>query len=139
MKPGSGLTAPRTVARAQPAEGLPESDISPACRPAARRKVHRSFTRSLAGILFAALLVLPTTLPAGDEIPPDRDEASGYLQAEDRSPLDMFRPDGSSWLVWVGPILMGVAAVLLIVFIRVFSRNAHRDPFDPEEADRDSD
>ncbi len=96
-----------------------------------------SFTQLLRSGLLALLLALPVIGAGGEEIPADRDEPSGYLVADERSPLDAFRPDRAGWLAWAGPILMGTVAYLLIVFIRVFSRNAHPDNLETDADDED--
>ncbi|TVQ29987.1 MAG: hypothetical protein EA370_14380 [Wenzhouxiangella sp.] len=87
--------------------------------------------------IFALLFAIGFPGATAEELPPDQDEPSGYLVPEERSGLDLFRPNRSGWLVWVGPVLMGLAAFLLVLFIRNFSRHRHgQDAGPPDDDDR---
>lgn len=51
----------------------------------------------------------------------------------DRSPLEELDPRQASWKTWLGPIVIGVFAFILVFLIRRFSRaEANRD-LDPPE------
>ena len=64
---------------------------------------------------------------AQDETPSEDSEPSGYMNPDDRSPLAALNPADSSLEVWIGPIVMGVFAFFLILFIRRYSKPRRQD------------
>ncbi len=77
------------------------------------------------------LLTLGPALPAAsfalDETSSDDSQPSGYMDPDDRSPLAALNPAESSLEVWIGPIILGVFAFFLILFIRRYSKPRHQD------------
>lgn len=77
------------------------------------------------------LLMLGLMLPGhsfAQDPPPSQDsEPSGYMDPDDRSPLADLNPADSSLEVWIGPIILGVFALVLIVLIRRYSKPRHQD------------
>ncbi|NDY95203.1 hypothetical protein [Wenzhouxiangella limi] len=77
------------------------------------------------------LLVLGLAVPgyssAQDETPPNDSEPSGYMDPDERSPLAALNPADSSLEVWIGPIILGVFAFFLALFIRRYSKPRRQD------------
>jgi len=61
-----------------------------------------------------------------DEPVPDAEEASGYMDPDGSSPAAALNPAESGLEVWLGPIMMGVFAFFLILFIRRYSKSRHQ-------------
>lgn len=78
-------------------------------------------------LLLVLGLALPAHSSAQDETPPNDSEPSGYMDPDDRSPLAALNPAESSLEVWIGPIILGVFAFFLILFIRRYSKPRHQD------------
>lgn len=82
-------------------------------------------------LIAAAPLILTMLLagpaPALADVPPDQDQPSGYMDPDERSPLAALNPAESGIEVWIGPIVMGVFALILILFIRRFSKSRRQD------------
>lgn len=51
----------------------------------------------------------------------EQDESLEGATPADRSPLEDLNPAESSWEVWIGPIAIGVFAIILAFLIRRFS------------------
>lgn len=77
-------------------------------------------------LLLVLGLTMPAYSPAQNETPPNDSEPSGYMDPDDRSPLAALNPAESSLEVWIGPIIMGIFAVFLILFIRRYSKPRHQ-------------
>lgn len=84
--------------------------------------------RNALPIVLTLLLALSPVLPlAADEPLVDQDEPSGYMDPDDRSPATALNPAESGLEIWIGPIIMGVFAFFLILFIRRYSKTRHQD------------
>ncbi|TVS11003.1 MAG: hypothetical protein EA419_09305 [Wenzhouxiangella sp.] len=84
--------------------------------------------RNALAVFFSLMLVLSPALPlAAEEAPADQDEPSGYMDPDERSPAAALNPAESGLEVWIGPIIMGVFAFFLILFIRRYSKTRHQD------------
>ena len=83
--------------------------------------------RLLMTMLLMLVMVLSGPLLAAADTPPDQDEPSGYMDSDGRSPLAALNPAESGIEVWIGPIVMGVFALILILFIRRFSKSRRQD------------
>ncbi|MEE4637952.1 MAG: hypothetical protein V2J42_04370 [Wenzhouxiangella sp.] len=94
-----------------------------------RQVTARSAMRFIATTLL--LLTLGPALPADSsaqvETPSEDSEPSGYMDPDDRSPLAALNPANSSLEVWIGPIILGVFAFFLILFIRRYSKPRRQD------------
>ncbi len=100
-------------------------------------------------ILLPLFLLVPLLLPAGQATaagalqaaPPvlasqNQDEPAGMTPA-DRSPLDELDPRQATWQAWIGPILLGVFAIILLLAIRRFSMGGKQKPTTgPDAEDR---
>lgn len=86
-------------------------------------------------LLMLAMVLSDPSLVMADP-PPDQDEPSGYMDPDDRSPLAALNPAESGLEVWIGPIIMGVFALALILFIRRFSKARHQDQAQKDLNDR---
>lgn len=65
-------------------------------------------------VLLAVVVTIGSLVALGEPLPPDQDDPSGYVVPRDGSPLRMLNPFSSDWRVWLGPLLMGAAAWILI-------------------------
>lgn len=68
----------------------------------------------------------------------DNEGVEGATPA-DRSPLEDLNPAESSWQVWIGPVMIGVFALVLALLIRRFSmgsRNGSRGGDDDQSSSK---
>lgn len=89
--------------------------------------------KRIAWLTVALITAWVSNVFATDEPVPDSEEASGYMDPDGSSPAAALNPAESGFEVWIGPILLGAFALLLIVVIRRFSR-----PRRQEKAQRDN-
>ena len=95
--------------------------------------------RNALAVICTLMLVSALALPlAAEETPPDQDEPSGYMDPDERSPAAALNPAESGLEIWIGPIIMGVFAFFLILFIRRYSKTrrqdqAQKDPENPPD------
>ncbi len=84
--------------------------------------------RNALPILLTLMLALaPVSGLANDEPLVDQEEPSGYMDPDGRSPAAALNPAESGLEVWIGPIIMGVFAFFLILFIRRYSKTRQQD------------
>lgn len=83
--------------------------------------------RRIAWLTAALMTTWVSRVAAADEPVPDAEEASGYMDPDDASPAAALNPAESGLEVWIGPILLGAFALLLILVIRRFSRPSRQE------------
>lgn len=92
--------------------------------------------RLLITMLMMLAMMLSAPLLAAADTPPDQQEPSGYMDPNDSSPLSALNPAEGDLKIWIGPIIMGVFALILILFIRRFSKTRRQDQAQSDPEDR---
>ncbi len=83
--------------------------------------------KRIAWLTVALITTWVSRIAAANEPAPDAEDAAGYMDPDGSSPAAALNPAESGLEVWIGPILLGAFALMLILVIRRFSRPRRQD------------